>query len=162
MGRLTVAFIAACLAGPALADDTDTRDLIQLNTGIVVAVERGDRIPFDGIALDDQAAARLNARLRTEEQACDVRVTDALARAEVLETHRATLADVELKSCEVSAASTLAACQRDLSSLTTRLEQAEHTKFKSGVVYSAGLASGIVVTAVSAWIVSQVVQGQAE
>lgn len=131
---------------PAVAQEADH----------VVAVERGDRAPFDGILFDDDAVAKMRGKLDTADQACQVRIEHQIDLDTAAEKHTSSIYESRLQLCADISAAHIASRDDEIKILTERLGQAEKVKNRNQLYFGGGIIAGIGLTVLAGWAIGQV------
>jgi hypothetical protein len=151
MKTLICVFLSVMLfAGPAIAQDQLTPE-----GGQISAMQRGEKAPFDGILLSDDAVAKLRAKMDTAEKSCQIKLDHQIAIDKADLAYTTTVADSKLQLCQETAKARLSVRDDELKVLSERLEAAEKARANGQLIFGGGVVVGVGLTVLAGWAIGQ-------
>ena len=121
----------------------------------IVHVEKGEAAPFSGTLFNEEAAANILLRLETEKTRCELLVQEALAKQKVINDYEMSIVKIQMDGQKKR-------CDEIIKIKTESIEYLNNQvisngkSWKNSLWYSAGVLSGIGITMLSAWSLSQI------
>tara|TARA_R100000008_G_scaffold73692_1_gene52231 strand:- start:3551 stop:4033 length:483 start_codon:yes stop_codon:yes gene_type:complete len=155
--RVLSIYLVLCLVFPsfALAEGEVEEGMQEASSYEVVSVKKGDPVPFDGVLLSPELAAKVITDKKFEDAECDLRIGYELHLQELRYRLELDLKDVEIHSWKDKYESMMIIKSSEidrLHELTISNKPSQHTPliFAGGMTIGMGVALGIFAAAVQA------------
>ena len=150
-------YLVSCLVFPslALAEDGVEEEMQEVPSYEVISVKKGDPVPFDGVLLSPELAAKIITDKKFEDAECDLRIGYELHLQELRYQLQLDYKDVEIHAWKDKYESMMIIKSTEidrLHELTINSKPNQHTPliFAGGMTIGMGVALGIFAAAVQA------------
>ena len=137
----------------AWAQDTNVIESSQ-----VVAVSKGDRVPFDGIVFSDEAVAKLKAKLETSDATCQIQLDHDKTVSDAELQYAKSVSESKLQLCQDTATAKIEFRDSEIESMTKQINKLEKHRTMSQLYFTGGVVSGIALTVLAGWAIGQAAQ----
>lgn len=142
---LSIALVHLIVGTPCFAQDAQ-----------IVPIEKGEKAPFSGMLLSDDATAKMKAKIDTADEACKVKLTyaDEICKADTAE--KVGLIDSKLTLCSETSQAKITFRDEEIDDLAKRLHEAEKRQANGQLYFAGGVVAGIGLTVLAGWALGQV------
>ena len=134
------------MMGYALAADSEKEE--------IATVEKGQIVPFDGTLFSTLAAARLLVDLETSKNQCDLKTLEAVEKKSAEKQYEIEILKIENKNAKERHEAIINLKNENINILYDELKRSRSDR--SALWFGSGVAAGMLITAVSAWSLSQI------
>lgn len=134
------------------------QDAAVIESNQIVAVSKGERVPYDGIIFSDAAVAKLKAKMETADDSCKIRLDHDKAVSDAELQYVKSVSESKLQLCQETATAKIDFRDSEIESMTKQIDKLEKRRNTSQLYFAGGVVSGIALTVLAGWAIGQAAQ----